>query len=425
MSDETIFALIDCNSFYASCERVFRPDLKHTPIVVLSNNDGCVIARCSMAKKLGIKMGAPYFQIRDDLQRLGIRAFSSNYALYGDLSARVMTCIEQLVPRLEVYSIDEAWADLTGIPGSPEAMGRVIKEQVFKCTGIPVGVGIATTKTLAKLANHAAKRWYKSTGGVLDLRDPDRRNRALQHIDVGDVWGVGRRLEEKLKLLGIEKAWDLAQYDAWSIRKMFSVVLEKTVRELRGISCIDLEEVAPPKQMICTSRMFGQRQYTFSALAESVASYTARAAEKLRAQQSLCQVMRVGIQTGMHGPPEGRYSNGVILNLPYPTDDTRVLVQYALHGLKHIYREGYGYAKSEILLMDLKQRGEYSMDLFQPEQSAGADRLMSTMDSINRKFGKGMLRPARITAQPGWAMRRELMSQSYTTRLDQLWTVRS
>ena len=370
-------------------------------------------------------MGAPYFQIRDELKRLGVQVFSSNYALYADLSARVMSCIESISPACEIYSIDEIFLDLSGIQECPEKLGREIKARVYKCTGIPIGVGISTTKTLAKLANHAAKRWYKSTGGVLDLRDPDRRNRALQHIDVGDVWGVGRRLEEKLKLLGIEKAWDLAQYDAWSIRKMFSVVLEKTVRELRGISCIDLEEVAPPKQMICTSRMFGQRQYTFSALAESVASYTARAAEKLRAQQSLCQVMRVGIQTGMHGPPEERYSNGVILNLPYPTDDTRVLVQYALHGLKHIYREGYGYAKSEILLMDLKQRGEYSMDLFQPEQSAGADRLMSTMDSINRKFGKGMLRPARITAQPGWAMRRELMTQSYTTRLDQLWTVRS
>ena len=421
---DRIYCLIDCNSFYASCERVFRPDLKHTPIVVLSNNDSNVIARCALAKKLGIKMGVPYFQIKDELKRLGVQVFSSNYGLYADLSARVMSCVESISPASEIYSIDEIFLDLSGIQECPETLGREIKRRVYKCTGIPVGVGISTTKTLAKLANHSAKRWYKSTGGVLDLRDPDRRNRALQHIDVGDVWGVGRRLEEKLALLGIKKAWDLAQYDAKSIRKMFNVTLEKTVRELRGISCIELEEVAPPKQMICTSRMFGQRQFTFSALAESVASYTARAAEKLRAQQSLCQVLRVGIQTGMHGLPEQRYSNGAILNLPYPTDDTRVLVKYALHGLKHIYREGYGYAKSEILLMDLKQRGEYSMDLFQPEQSASADRLMSTMDMINSKFGRGMLRPARVTAEPGWAMRRQFMSQSYTTRLDELWTVR-
>ena len=416
--------LFDADSFYCSCERVFRPDLKNTPIVVLSNNDAAVVARCKMAKRLGIKMGVPFFQVRDELKRLNIKAFSSNYGLYADMSARMMSVIESMVARSECYSIDEIFVDASGVRGSLEDLGRQIKARVYKCTGLPVGVGIGTTKTLAKLASFSAKRWSKSTGGVLDLRDPDRRNRALQHIDVGDVWGVGQRLEEKLKMLGIEKAWHLAQYDAWSIRKMFSVTLEKTVRELRGISCIDLEEVAPSKQMICTSRMFGQRQYQFSAVAESVASYTARAAEKLRAQQSLCQVMRVGIQTGMHGPVEERYSNGVTLNLPYPTDDTRVLVKYALHGLKHIYREGYAYAKSEILLMDLKQRGEYSMDLFQPEQSANADRLMSTMDSINRKFGRGMLRPARVTVEPGWAMRRELMSQSYTTRLDQLWRVR-
>ncbi|GGM25828.1 DNA polymerase V subunit UmuC [Pseudomonas asuensis] len=368
-------------------------------------------------------MGVPFFQVRDELKRLNVKVFSSNYELYADMSARMRAVIESMVSRSECYSIDELFVDTSGMRGSLEDLGHQIKARVYKCTGLPVGVGIGTTKTLAKLASYSAKRWHKSTGGVLDLCDPDRRNRALQHIDVGDVWGVGRRLNEKLNMLGIGKAWDLAQYDAWSIRKMFNVTLEKTVRELRGISCIDLEEVTAPKQVICTSRMFGQRQYSFSDVAESVASYTARAAEKLRAQQSLCLVMRVGIQTSMHCLPEDRYSNGAIVNLPYPTDDTRVLVQYALYGLKHIYREGYGYAKSEILLMDLRQRGEYSMNLFQPEQSASADRLMSTMDSINRKFGKGTLRPARITAAPGWSMRRQLMSQSYTTRLDQLWCV--
>lgn len=417
--------LLDADSFYCSCERVFRPDLKNTPIVVLSNNDGAVVARCKIAKRLGIKMGVPFFQVRDELKRLNIKAFSSNYGLYADMSARMMTIIESMVDRSECYSIDEIFVDASGMRGSLEDLGRQIKARVYKCTGLPVGVGISTTKTLAKLASYSAKRWHNSTGGVLDLRDPDRRNRALQHVDVGEVWGVGRRLEERLKMMGIEKAWHLAQYDARSIRKIFSVTLEKTLRELRGISCIDLEEVKQPKQMICTSRMFGQRVYTFSALAESVASYTARAAEKLRAQQSLCQVMRVGIQTGMHGLPEERYSNGAVLNLPYPTDDTRVLVKYALHGLKHIFREGYAYSKSEILLMDLKQRGEYSLDLFQPEQSASADRLMGTMDKINQKFGRGTLRPARVAAEPSWAMRRQFMSQSYTTRLDQLWCVRS
>ena len=237
-----MFALIDCNSFYASCERVYRPWLDGVPVVVLSNNDGCVIARTHEAKRLGIPMGAPYFKWRHQLRDWGVVCFSSNYELYGQMSARVMTTLEGMFPRLEVYSIDEAFADLTGLPGDMAALGREARARVLMWTGIPVGVGIGPTKTLAKLANWAAKTWRKSEG-VIDLRDPSRRDRLLQITEVSEVWGVGRRLTARLKPLGIKTAWDLAQYDPASLRQQFSVVLEKTARELRGISCLHLAEV--------------------------------------------------------------------------------------------------------------------------------------------------------------------------------------
>lgn len=421
---ERVFALIDCNSFYCSCERVFRPDLKRTPVVVLSNNDGCVIARSAEAKALGIKMAAPWFQLRDFARRNGVVAFSSNYALYGDMSDRVMRTIGGLVPAYEVYSIDECFADLTGMPEPLTDIGRQIKDRVYRYTGIPVGVGIASTKTLAKLANHAAKRWFERTGGVVDLRPQAHRDWVLRKLPVDEVWGVGRRLKAKLEQLGIHTAWDLAQHDAWALRKQFSVVLEKTARELRGTQCLDLDEVEPPKQMICSSRMFGTRQRVFPALAEAVASYTARAAEKLRAQQSLCKMIRVGIQTGIFNPDEPRYANGAVLELPYHTDDTRILNEYAQFGLRQIFRDGYAYSKAEILLMEICQRGEYTGDLFLPEQPVQAGKLMETMDAINRKYGRGTLRPGRIPAEVGWAMRREMMSQSYTTNVWQVLRVK-
>ncbi|MCQ4271097.1 translesion error-prone DNA polymerase V subunit UmuC [Pseudomonas kuykendallii] len=421
---EPVFALIDCNSFYCSCERVWRPDLLRTPIVVLSNNDGCVISRTPEAKALGVKMGAPYFQIKNDLRRWGVVAFSSNYALYGDISQRVMTVIESLVPALEVYSIDEAFADLTGIAGA-EPLGREIRRRVLQCTGIPVGVGIAGTKTLAKLANHAAKRWQKQTGGVVDIRDPERRDKLLRALDVGEVWGVGRKLQAHFEGMKIKTAWDLAQTDPWMLRKKFSVVVEKTARELRGTPCLQLDDPDPPKQEICCSRMFGQRLKAIEPIREAVASYTARASEKLRAQGSLCKRLRVSVRTGMFNPEEAKYANGVLCELPYPTDDVRMLTAAALAGLDRVFREGYNYSKAEILLLDLCQRGEYTADLFATTQPEASERVMSVLDEINAKWGRGTLRPGRVTSSPEWGMRRELMSQSFTTKMDQLWRVPS
>ncbi|MBD1555157.1 Y-family DNA polymerase [Pseudomonas typographi] len=420
---EAVFALIDCNSFYASCERVFRPDLARTPIVVLSNNDGCVIARSAEAKPF-VKMAQPYFQVRDTLRRHGILAFSSNYALYGEMSERVMTVIEGMVPRLEVYSIDEAFAELTGMAGSLDQLGRAIRARVRQWTGIPVGVGIAGTKTLAKLANHAAKTWQTQTGGVVDLRAQASREWVLKHCDVGEVWGIGRRMKAHLEPLGIKTAWDLANADARNLGLQFSVVLEKTIRELMGTSCLALEEVDPPRQEICCSRMFGDRLSELAPLREAVASYTFRAAEKLRSQRSLCKKMRVAIRTGLFNPDEAQYAKGVMVNLPYPTDDTRLMTRAACDALERLYRPGYRYSKAEVMLLDLCQRGEYTDDLFAVSQPAAAERVMGVLDAINERWGRGTLRSAAVPAAPAWAMRRGLMSQSYTTRLDQLMRVR-
>lgn len=421
MSESPLFALIDCNSFYASCERVFRPDLAKVPVVVLSNNDGCVVARSYDAKP-HVKMGEPYFQIKHKLRRLGIVAFSSNYALYGDMSQRVMSVIESLVPAVEVYSIDEAFADMRGIR-NPEEMGRQIRHQVLRSTGIPVGVGIAPTKTLAKLANHTAKRLQAQTGGVVDICDPFKRDWVLRNTDVAEVWGVGRRMKGHLEEMGIKTAMDLARADPWTLRKKFSVVIEKTARELAGTSCLALDDPDPPKQEICCSRMFGKRLEALPAIKEAVATYMMRASEKLRSQQSLCKKVRIGIRTGMFNSNEAQYANGIVVDLPYPTDDVRVLTRAATDAVERIFRPGYQYSKAEVMLLSLCQPSEFTEDLFAHSQAEDASKVMSVLDAVNGRWGRGTLRLASVPASPEWAMRRDLMSRSYTTRLDQLWQI--
>lgn len=421
MSNAPVFALVDCNSFYASCERVFRPDLAKVPIVVLSNNDGCVIARSYDAKPF-VKMGEPYFQIKHKLKQHGIVAFSSNYALYGDMSERVITLIESMVPAVEVYSIDEAFADLAGM-ADLDQLGRRIRAQVLRCTGIPVGVGIAGTKTLAKLANYTAKRLQVQTGGVVNICDPFKRDWVLRNTAVSEVWGVGRRMNAHFEGMGIKTAMDLAKAEPWMLRKKFSVVVEKTARELAGTPCLELDEPDPPKQEICCSRMFGKRLQELPPIKEAVATYMMRASEKLRAQGSVCKKIRVSIRTGMFNPDEAKYANGVIIDLPYPTDDVRVLTKAAVAALERVFRPGFKYSKAEVLLMGLCQRGEYTDDLFAAVQPAEANRVMAVLDEINSRWGRGTLRTATVPSEPGWGMRREMMSQSFTTRLDQLWQV--
>jgi DNA polymerase V len=401
---------------------VFRPDLAKTPIVVLSNNDGCVIARSYDAKPF-VKMGAPYFQIRDSLRQNGVVAFSSNYALYGDMSERVMTIIESMTPAVEVYSIDEAFADLTGMPGDLTAFGRKIRASIYKCTGIPVGVGIAHTKTLAKLANHTAKRLLDKTGGVVDICDSFKRDWVLRNTDVGEVWGVGRRMKAHLEGMNIKTAMDLAKADPTMLRRKFSVVIEKTARELSGTSCLELSEADPPKQEICSSRMFGTRLTTIEPIKEAVATYVQRAAEKLRAQNSLCKRIRVSIRTGMFNPDEAKYANGILVELPYPTNDVRLMTKAATEAVNRIFRPGYKYSKAEVLLLDLRQPGEFTGDLFAAAQPQAAEKVMGVLDDINQRWGRGTLRCAAVPSDPEWGMRREMMSQSFTTNVSDLWTV--
>lgn len=423
MASDQVFALIDCNCFYASCERSFRPDLAKVPIVVLSNNDGCVIARSYDAKPF-VKMGEPYFQIKDKLRRHGIVAFSSNYALYGDMSERVMSIIESKVPALEVYSIDEAFADLTGMRDNLTQFGRELRSYILRCTRIPVGIGIGPTKTLAKLANHTAKRLLAHTGGVVDICDPHNRDWVLRNTDVGEVWGVGRRMKAHLATMSITTAKHLAQADPWTLRKKFSVVIEKTARELSGTACLELGEPDPPKQEICSSRMFGMRLTEIEPIKEAVATYVQRAAEKLRAQGSVCKRMRISIRTGMFNPDEAKYAQGALVELPYPTNDTLLLTRMSGHAVERIFREGYRYSKAEVLLLDLRQPGEFTGDLFAARQSVEMDQLMKVVDQINSRWGRGTVRSGSVPLNPDWAMKREMMSQSYTTRIDQLWTVK-
>lgn len=422
MNPSPVFALIDCNSFYASCERVFRPDLLRTPIVVLSNNDGCIIARSAEAKQW-VKMGQPYYQVKELLHRHGVVAFSSNYALYGDMSQRVMTVIEGMVPALEVYSIDEAFADLAGVPGDLDYLGRCIRERVLKHTGIPVGVGIAGTKTLAKLANHAAKRWAVHSGGVVDLRVASHREWVLKKCDVSEVWGIGKRLTAHLQGLGIRTAWDLSRAEPGLLRKTFSVVVEKTARELAGTPCLQMQDIDRPRQEICCSRMFGQRLTELAPIKEAVATYVMRASEKLRGQGSLASKMRVSIRTGMFNPDEAKYANGVVVQLPYPTDDVRLLTRMALEAVGRVYRQGFRYSKAEVLLLQLCRRGEFTGDLFTPSQTLQTERVMSVIDGVNARWGRGTLRSAAVPAAAQWAMRRELMSAGFTTQVDGLWRV--
>lgn len=416
-----VFALVDCNNFYASCEKLFRPDLKDTPVVVLSNNDGCVVARSREAKSLGIKMGVPVFQIKAEMQRHGILAFSSNYALYADLSSRVMRTLEEMAPRIEVYSIDEAFLDLTGIESAISLVefGQQVRERIGHWIGITVCVGIAPTKTLAKLANHAAKK-YPATQGVVDLTNPDRQRRLLALVPVDDVWGVGRRLSKRLNALGITTALDLANASPRAIRGQFSVVLERTVRELNGESCIELEEISPTKKQIVCSRSFGVKVTHFELLREAVCEYATRASEKLRKEQQQAKVMTVFIRTSPLKDNEPQYSNSASGELLIPSCDTRDFIELANHLLKRIWKDGFRYAKAGVMLSDFYDPGMFQPGLFDEVSThSNSQQLMSVLDTINQS-GAGKVFFAGQGTKKDWSMKREHLSPAYTTRWDQL-----
>ncbi len=416
-----VFALVDCNNFYASCEKLFRPDLKDTPVVVLSNNDGCVVARSREAKLLGIKMGVPVFQIKSEMQRHGILAFSSNYALYADLSSRVMRTLEEMAPRVEVYSIDEAFLDLTGIESAISLVefGQQVRERIGLWIGITVCVGIAPTKTLAKLANHAAKK-YPATQGVVDLTNPERQRRLLALVPVDDVWGVGRRLSKRLNALGITTALDLANASPRTIRDQFSVVLERTVRELNGESCIELEDIPPTKKQIVCSRSFGIKVTQFELLREAVCEYATRATEKLRKEQQQAKVMTVFIRTSPFKDNEPQYSNSASGELLIPSCDTRDFIELANHLLKRIWKDGFRYAKAGVMLFDFYDPGMFQPGLFDDVSTrSNSQQLMSVLDTINQS-GAGKVFFAGQGTKKDWSMKREHLSPAYTTRWDQL-----
>lgn len=416
-----VFALVDCNNFYASCEKLFRPDLKDTPVVVLSNNDGCVVARSREAKSLGIKMGVPVFQIKSEMLRHGILAFSSNYALYADLSSRVMRTLEEMAPRVEVYSIDEAFLDLTGIESAISLVefGQQVRERIGHWIGITVCVGIAPTKTLAKLANHAAKK-YPATQGVVDLTNPDRQRRLLALVPVDDVWGVGRRLSKRLNALGITTALDLANASPRAIRDQFSVVLERTVRELNGESCIELEEIPPTKKQIICSRSFGVKVTHYELLREAVCEYATRATEKLRKEQQQAKVLTVFIRTSPFKDNEPQYSNSASGELLIPSCDTRDFIELANRLLKRIWKDGFRYAKAGVMLSDFYDPGMFQPGLFDDVSTrSNSQQLMSVLDTINQS-GAGKVFFAGQGTKKDWSMKREHLSPAYTTRWDQL-----
>ncbi|MFC3395765.1 translesion error-prone DNA polymerase V subunit UmuC [Brenneria rubrifaciens] len=420
-----MFALVDVNSFYAACETVFRPDLRGRPVVVLSNNDGCVIARNDGAKMLGITMGAPFFKIKDALQQHGVQVFSSNYALYADMSNRVMATLEEMAPAVEIYSIDEAFMDISGVVhGVPlEQFGREVRARVQQHAHLTVGVGIAPTKTLAKLANYAAKKWRK-TGGVVDLSLPERQRKLLAQVPVADVWGVGRRISKKLNLLGIETALHLADCSPWVIRKHFNVVLERTARELCGQPCLTLDEFAPTKQQIVCSRSFGSRITRYEDMREAVCAYAGRAAEKLRAERQYCRLVSVFVRTSPHTEEEVFYSNQASGQRMIPSNDTRDITRMATAALDRIWLEGYRYMKAGVMLSDFFSQGVAQLDFFDdhpPRKNSAA--LMCVLDELNQS-GKGKIWFAGQGIQQAWAMKRDFLSPAYTTRYADLPIVR-
>src|SRR5690554_3860324 len=416
-----IFALVDCNNFYASCERLFRPDLAGKPVLVLSNNDGCVVARSAETKALGIKMGVPVYQIQDEIRQHNIQTFSSNYPLYADLSSRVMRTLEALAPRVEVYSIDEAFLDLTGMEPlfSLLAYGKSIKQTVEQWTGISVCIGIAPTKTLAKLANHAAKK-YPATGGVVDLTSKERQQKLLAITPVGDIWGVGKKLKQKLESVGVHTALDLAQSSPMGIRKQFSVVLERTLYELNGVSCIGLEDIAPNKQQIISSRSFGKAVIHLDEMRQAIAQYTARAAEKLRAENQQAKTLTVFIQTNRFKQSRNSYSNSATGQLAIPSSDTRVLTTLAMQLLQGIWKDGYQYNKGGVMLADFYDQHALQTHLFDDaQQTATSNKLMAAVDSINNS-GLVKVLLARQGMNNTWSMRRKYLSPAYTTQWSDL-----
>lgn len=410
-----MYGLVDCNNFYASCERVFNPSLNGKPVVVLSNNDGCVIARSNEAKALGIKMGIPAYQIKDLVSSHGVAVFSSNYTLYGDMSGRVMSMLAELSPEIEVYSIDEAFVNLDGIRDL-ESIGRKMVSGVTRGTGIPVSLGVAPTKTLAKIANKFAKK-YPAYDQLCIIDSEEKRIKALQLTEIGDVWGIGRRQAAKLQKQGIKTAYDFTRFSGAWVRKNMTVVGERTWKELHGISCIDMENAPPAKKQICTSRSFGKMLTDIDTISEAIASHASTCAKKLRKQQSYAASLMVFIHTNNFREDLPQYWKNTVIHLPVPTNDTQEIVRYALAGLRTIYLNGYQYKKAGVIITEITEGAQ--LGLFDLVDRDKRERLMQAVDKINGEHGHNIKLAVQGTGR-GWKLKQEQLSGHYTTNLNQI-----
>lgn len=420
-----MIGIIDCNNFYASCERVFNPKLEGKPIGILSNNDGCVIARSNEIKPL-VPMGMPAFKIPYEVQKQ-ITLLSSNYELYGDMSRRVFDTVREHTADLELYSIDEAFIHLEGF-GNPVDYCKRLRAIIKRNTGIPVSIGLSNTRTLSKIANHVAKK-NPDYEGVCWLHPTDHKlETLLKSLPVGEIWGVGYRIANKLQAMGIKTAWQLRESDPKMIRKQFSVVLERTVLELRGTPCIELDDLDTPKKNIMTSRSFGRLTGSLYDLHEAIRVHASRGAEKLRKQNSVARAVMVFLRTNKFRDDLPQYHPSTIVPLPYPTDDTREIVKAAQQGLKAVYRKGYLFMKAGVMMFDLTNKDIEQFDMFSAPQDSEerqkSDTLMNTIDSINRKMGRDTIRIGGIRHNAAWNIKRDLLSKRYTTRWNEIPTVK-
>ncbi|MBU3575443.1 Y-family DNA polymerase [Polynucleobacter sp. UK-Mo-2m-Kol15] len=420
-----LFALVDVNNFYVSCERVFAPKLEDVPMVVLSNNDGCAVARSAEVKALGVKMGTPWFQMKDLAKEHGIQAYSSNYTLYGDMSGRVVEILRKFTPNLEVYSIDESFLQIETVLkqyADPTSLGQIIKQDVKDTTGLPVCVGIGASKTLAKLANHLAKK-NPQFAGVCDISSMPKAMlyQWMAETAVGEVWGIGCKTAKKLKELKINSVFDLVQVSPQAMRQQFGVVIERICYELRGVSCLQLEEVAPAKQQIISSRSFGKPVTSIEELAESVATHAARGAEKLRSQKSVTGALTIFVQTNPHKPFEPQHHQSITVVLSDPSDNTLTLTSAGLKGLKQIYKAGFKYKKAGVIFNLLADKPTMQQSLFDDMEVKGKSAgLMKAMDSINSRFGNAAIKTAASGTKQDWKMRSGNKSPNYTTQWDEL-----
>lgn len=418
-----MFALVDCNNFYASCERVFRPDLNGKPVVVLSNNDGCVIARSNEAKAIGIPMGAPAFEYESLFLEKNVQVFSANFALYGDMSQRVMNILSEYAPDMEIYSIDECFLKLQGFEryDLPE-YGKQMRKQVIQWTGIPISVGIAPTKALAKVANRIAKKYPERTGGVYLIDSEEKRIKALKWLKVEDVWGIGRRHSKRLNQIGVLNAYDFTQLDDPYVKKHLSVVGLRLKHDLQGIPTLDLETLQAKKN-IATTRSFETNYTEWDQLSERIATFAVSCAEKLRKQNSCCRSLMVFIHTNGHRKDLPQYSRNMVIQLPFPTNSSIELSKFALQALKYIFKPGYAYKKAGVIVQDFSPAHQLQQSLFENRDERHIP-LMKAVDQLNQLLGQQKIRLASQDLKRVWKMKQQKLSPRYTTRLSDIITIR-